>query len=674
MSDYPVLWIIACAVLSLGWAVFQYYYKSKPQPRRPLLALLRFFAIFGLLLLLVNPSLVQNAAHIEKHRLYILLDNSSSVDSGQARIAMEEGLVFFRSDTELRERFSLLPYRFGQGIAQGDSLDFSDPQTDITGALRQTYAAAATQPSAVVLLSDGNQSAGAGYAYAIQNGVPVYPVVVGDTAVYRDLRLDQLNINRYAFKGNRFPVELLLSYTGTDPAKTELVVRDNDRVVYRETLEFRAGGQALRRNLTLEAGAVGFHGISVSITPLEAERNTRNNQLLSGLEVIDEQVDVRLVSTLNHPDIGALKRSITANEQRTFRVQKPEEALESLEGADLLIFFQPNPDFNALMQALPGRRIPVWTLTGPDTDWDFLNGAQQTFEMVSPGPDELIFPEPDRAFDYFDAGEWQVSDYPPLEGVLGEVRILPEHQTLLGQTVKGISLGEPLLALVKAEPREAVTLGAGLWQWRMADFRETGNFEAFDAVVGKMIRFLTAEGSASRLTLDYRAIYEQGGQATLKARYFDETFAFDPNARLVLKIGGAQGGAQDLYPMGLRSGYFEADLSGLSPGEYSFIVEEEDSGLSRSGRFRITAVDAEGRRFSADLASLRQLAVGSGGALYYPDKLEELKDYLLQAPEFRPVRKNERIVVSLIDFKWLLALVLASLGTEWFLRKYNGIL
>jgi len=50
-----------------------------------------------------------------------------------------------------------------------------------------------------------------------------------------------------------------------------------------------------------------------------------------------------------------------------------------------------------------------------------------------------------------------------------------------------------------------------------------------------------------------------------------------------------------------------------------------------------------------------------------------LIDNLLADAQFVPTQKSNQNVVSLIDFRILLAIIVMALTTEWFIRKYNGL-
>ncbi len=673
-TDQTVLWIVLCLALSLGLVWFQYFFRARPIGARWWLAALRFIALFGLLLLLVNPKIERADLITEPHRLLLLYDNSASLKDSLSKAGIEAVQRMFGDNPSLQERFQVETYSFGTGVSRTDSLDFSAPSTDIAGALHALESAYRGENALILLATDGQENSGRAYANDPTLTLPVYPVVLGDTTRYRDLRIDRINTNRYSFLGNQYPIEVLYTYSGEQAAEGEFRLFDNNRVIHRQLVPLEAGGNSGRIDLMLRADAVGLHRLSAVLSPLAGERNRANNTRQAGLEVVDERMRIGLVSRKAHPDIGALKRSIESNQQREFRQLSPEEAVSDEFEADLLILYEPDASFQSLYTALSGNRLPVFTITGPATDWSFLNRMQRVYDFTDAGPAEELLPEPNASFDYFDASAWQVSAYPPLEGQLGSMQIFHDHQVLLGQRIKGVSLGEPLLVLIRSERREGLLLGQGLWKWRLQEFRESGSFENFDALWGKIWLFLSADGGSGRLTLEYRPIYEGQAEARLRARFFDESYTFDPEARLLLQATDSTGTERLAVPMTLRPGYFETDLGDLPAGTYTFSVTAEGTGFSRTGQFSLQGFDLEAQQSGADAVKLASLAEATGGALYFPENLNVFEDSLLQADRFRPVQKSRRNVVSLIDYRWLLAFIILALGTEWFIRKYKGSL
>ncbi len=58
-----------------------------------------------------------------------------------------------------------------------------------------------------------------------------------------------------------------------------------------------------------------------------------------------------LVSAINHPDIGALKRAIETNSQRKVIVVKPND-ISSLTDFDVLLLYQPTTEFKLVFERI----------------------------------------------------------------------------------------------------------------------------------------------------------------------------------------------------------------------------------------------------------------------------------------------------------------------------------
>ncbi len=78
MTTNTILLLLLSLVIAGGLSYFQYFFKAKNKSNVIwFLAFLRFLAIFGLLLLLINPIMTKNTLEITKTPLAIAVDNSS---------------------------------------------------------------------------------------------------------------------------------------------------------------------------------------------------------------------------------------------------------------------------------------------------------------------------------------------------------------------------------------------------------------------------------------------------------------------------------------------------------------------------------------------------------------------------------------------------------------------
>ncbi len=670
-----VVFISALASIAIVW--LQYAQKVKQKKGiYVLLAALRFVAIWGIILLLANLTVTKKVFSLEKPELLLLADNSRSIDYSGLGSTQVKALDLLKSNNGVKERFDLRSYQFGEILSPEDSLTFDQPLTNISGSLNSLSRIHPRSKKAVILLTDGNHTIGEDYEFWSDiEGLKIYPIVIGDTTRYDDIRIDQVNTNQFAFLNNRYPIEILVAYEGDQAVESILTIREDGREVFRQDLNLSRVSGAATVNTLIEAGSTGLKKLEVSLQELPGERNTTNNSRELTVEVIDEKTDIVIVSDYLHPDLGALTKAIESNEQRTVRVVKPNAGPDTWEEADLILMYQPNFAFNEVYNFVKSSGISTFTITGPLTDWVFLNGIQDNFQKESYNQTEEVSPLINKGFAAFDIAAFSTEDFPPLQTQLGELLIIKPNESLLFQSIKGTELPDPLLSLITdRENREALLLGADIWKWRMQTFRNEGSFKTFDDFIGKIILYLSSKKPRNRLSLDYESSYGGIVKPYIRASYFDETFVFDPDATLTLEIQDTSDGTARELPMLLKKRYYEADLSGLKAGNYSFKATVEGKGISESGIFSILDFDIEKQFVSSNYQKLQRLADRSGGRLYFPDQIEDLISNLEADDSYVPVQKSEQNVVSLLDFRALLAIILGAFGIEWLIRKYIGLI
>ncbi|NNE77590.1 MAG: VWA domain-containing protein, partial [Pricia sp.] len=264
---------------------------------------------------------------------------------------------------------------------------------------------------------------------------------------------------------------------------------------------------------------------------------------------------------------------------------------------------------------------------------------------------------------------------PPLIGNLGEVVLTGPNEVLLNQRIRGVIIDEPLLVLFKDDlEREAILFGENIWKWRIQSYRNDADFKNFDDLIGKIILYLATNITRERLTVDYNSVYQGSTEAIISATYFDETFVFDENATILLRVKNTDTETSLEMPMLLKGRYYEADLSNLAPGNYGFTATVTNENLSESGRFTILDFDIEKQFLSTDYRKLGRLAQNTEAELYFSSQKDDLMTTLMEDTRFLPIQKSKQNVVSLIDFRILLAIIVAALALEWFIRKYNGLI
>lgn len=681
MPTATILYITLAALFALGFVYFTYFFKSKTIGSRIyFLGFLRFISIFTLLVLLINPEINQTEFEVEKPELILAIDESASINNLEKSDSVNLLAAALIKDERLKEQFSITEYVFANKIKkkEREKLDFNKKSTNIHNALNQIKKLHKAKPNALVLITDGNATFGQEYEYTTVNkNSTILPVVVGDTAATLDFAISALNVNKYAFLNNKFPVEIILNYSGKEAIKAKFQLKSGQNILANKTVDFNSEKTSEVINITLSASQIGTLIYEAIISTSEKEKNTFNNQRKFAIEVIDEKTRVLLVSNISHPDIGAFKKAIEMNEQREVILKNISNfKLSELNDFQLVIIYQPNSKFNNLFSEISKQKINNFIVTGTQTDWNFMNNSQSYFSKLPSNQTQEIFPVYNENFLQFQFEDIDFNRFPPLEDKFGTVKITSENEaTLLYQKIEGINTNSPLMAIFQdGNIKTGVLFGENLWKWRTETFRNSQTFEDFDNFIGKFIQYLSSNKKRDRLTFEAEPIYFENDKILISAQFFDENYVFSPNGNLNLYIENMVSKERFEAQMLPNTNFYELELENLEPGDYQFTIKEETSGIQRKGAFSVLEFNVEQQYASANFKKLNFLARNNSGNLYFLNQIQQIIEDLLTNKRFVPVQKSREKTVPLINWKFLLILLVLSLSSEWFTRKYFGLI
>lgn len=673
MEVSTVLWMLLALVVALGITWFQYFYKSTQRSRTiKLLFVLRFLAVFGILLLLINPKVIKNQYQTEKTPLIIAVDNSRSIkEHNQTETALSVKNLLL-NNKDLSEKYDLQTFRFDAESQMVNEFDFNGNQTRIDLLAKNLKNIYRNKSYPIVLLSDGNQTSGADYLYSFEN--EVYPIVLGDTLTHLDLRINQLNVNKYAFHKNKFPVEIFLGYTGDKNIETTFTIERGNQILHKEKVNFSKDKKSTVINVLLEADKIGVQVYKAVILSGESEKNQYNNVKNFAVEIIDQRTEVAIISDLNHPDLGVIKRSIESNEQNKVSVFSTKNT-PSMAEYDVVILYQPTATFQNVFTQLNQTQKNYFLLTGKHTDFNFLNSNQDVFSFRGSNQKEDYTASYKSGFSNFAQENIGFENFPPLENPYGNLEIKQGITALLESKIRNINTQKPLLFFNENQQhRTAYLLGENLWKWRLHHYSTNENFEDFDIFINKIIQFLASDNKRKSLVVTHENFYNSGENIEISAQYFNKNYEFDQNARLSISVKNKLTHQSKTYDLLKSHNYYKVNLSGLEAGEYDFSVKELSSNTAYSGSFEIIDFDIEKQHTNADWQKLSLLAQNTNGKTYFSDQTDDLIENLLQNEKYKPIEKQQTKKLPLIDFWTLLCLIVALFGLEWFIRKYNGLL
>lgn len=670
MDTSGLLLSLLATLFAVILVYFQYGYKQKITRDSMVFSFLRFVSLLGILLLLINPKVQRTSTEIHKPGLILAVDNSTSIGHLGLERQVRGLRRSFLEDPEIGKRFDLSSLRFGNVVSTDTLLQFDASQTNLYKIVQDANALSKDQVSPIVLITDGNQTYGNNFRY-MSSGNPVFPIVVGDTVRRPDIQIDRINVNAYATLENNFPVEIFLTSSVNKEVRSTLVVKRKGIEMYRAPVVFTRDNRSRNISFLLPADSVGMQLYEVNVLPFKGELNVQNNRGAFGVEILNEQAEVAVVYRLLHPDLGMIKRSIETNKQRKAVLIQIDEFENSSKEFSLCILYQPDRTFESLISALRQKEQNLFIVSGSMTDWKYLNSAKLGFSKVVTGVVESVFPSYQHDFTTFYSEDLGYEYFPPLKSQLGEVSFNGQHEYLLTQKINGIDTKIPLLATFSEQHMKGILwFGEDIWKWRAHCYDAYGSFEKFDLFFNNLIQFLQLSDREKDLDLFYKPVFHADESVTIRAKKYDSNLREALNSKLVLRLKDS---LKDI-PFYLRNGTYEAQLNNMNEGAYNFEVHDLDLDLVKEGSFVVVPFSIEQEAQAPDVEGLKLLASNSGGALYYPDQIDAFKTELLENEQFRASEKERTQLISLVDWKWLLGLIVLSLSMEWLLRKYRGMI
>ncbi len=667
--------LVAAGSLLACWLL---YFKGKQFSRgqRLFLAGLRFFIFFFLGILLLSPLLKSNLRVEEKPILLWLEDHSQSVLQGDDSNAVA-GFFAQEIPAELRERYQLEHYSFAARLsADNDSLDqFATDIATAIGELRERFYN--QNVGAMVLSTDGIYNQGQEPGYSVRDlPFPVYTVGLGDTSLRRDVFIERITHNRISYRGNQFPVEVFLRARRVEGEPLQLKVYNRQgQLVFSKELRPDRADYFERVDFFLTAGEKGLQSYTAELSVLPDELSTNNNRRTFTLEVIDNRKRIAIVGRGPHPDMAALKNALDAVEKYEVKSYIARALPTDLEKSDLLILHDPDP---ALLEDLSLNTTPLWVIVGESTQGEMLD-KRLGIRMPTEGLEEVTA-LPEGAFTAFKlspALESWLRELPPLAAPFGRIESREALETFLYKKIGSVETTNPLWVFSSGitgnKDRRSITLGTGLWRWRMANYRREGNFEFFDELVSKVVQYLTTSRQEQRFQVDLPSNISTAEPLLAEARLYNPSMELVVDPEVSISFSDEKGTDYNFSFSRSRQVY-KLGAGKLPAGNYRWQATTSlgDENFERRGNLVVGADNVEMQDLVARHDLLRRMSRQSGGKYFPLSSHAQLWDSLQNEPQAQSIQRLESHTASFIEERWLFAIFLVLLALEWALRKYFG--
>ena len=626
--------------------------------------------------MIFNISFEQNSYSNIKPKLVVLLDNSQSISFLNRDNELKEILNAVKGNDILNNKYDIEYFTFDDDIKPLDSMTFSATQTNISRSINSVNSLFKNEISPIILVSDGNQTFGESYSYNFENKKNIYPVILGDTIENIDLKIDKINLNKYTFLNNKFPVEFFLNYNGSHEIESDFVISQNNKNIFRKKILFSKTNNSVNFTTYLNSSKVGLTKYKAKLSTLDGEIISSNNIKNFAIEVIDQKIDIALVSNISHPDLSFYKSIFKNKKNMNIDILLPSEFVNNANKYQTAIIYQPDDSFKLVFDALDKYKTNSFLVIASKTDLYFTNSRLNSFNHELTSKVELTQAITNSSFVDLTLNEVDFTNYPPLKTNFGDIELTNNTQIILHKVINGIKTSKPLLFTntISSNSRQIIFLAEDVWKWRIYCFKKNSNFDKIDSYFESIFQYLSTRKLSDRLQVSQELIYDGTMPVVFRAKFYDENFNLNFSNSFQLEVKSKQSGDLFFYELGLKDESYEVNLNNLNPGKYNYVIRSIDRKYSKAGKFEILPYNAETQFLNSNYSELKMLAKFSNGLSFTNINFDKLISKLVKNEQYKTVTNLEKKSLPLIESKYLLLLMLLSLSFEWLLRKYVGLI
>jgi len=669
ISDYPIMYIIACLFLGLGYAYFLYRKEVLLKVKKVISALfiIRTFFITLLSVLLLNP--VVKSKSETKHKPIVILaqDISESISDS----------LSFQLLTQISNKltnFEVHEFSFSEKVNEGFSKVNNGLRTNYSNLFQDFNSRFSNQNIAgVVLATDGLYNSGINPLYDNRINFPIFPIALGDTLIRRDVSITKVLKNEIAFLGNKFPLEISLSAQQCKGENIQVEIWNEGKKIHTENRIISNDDVHQKIKLNLIAKNVGLQNYIIKVAQLPNEKNLKNNSYIAYVEVIDSRYKILLISEKVHPDIAAYKSVLEKNKNYDIEQVNVIDFKGNFDSYQLVVIFGIQED-TPLLNQLKNSKVPLLVF---NTNQNFNLNFTSAFSFKSKGGLEEVSAIKSEFFSKFTFSPELINliqAAPPLMTPFGIYKFKTGSELIIAQKVGAYVSANPIIILDEMKDRKLVFLTAeGFWKWKLYDYSNAKNNIAFDELFSKLTQYLVLQDDKSKFRIEYKRTLNENSRIYFDASLYNDNYELINEKEISLVIQNEKGDKFE-YEFSKSFGKYNLNLGVLDIGKYTFLAKVKNTKLISRGNFEVRAIQLEQLYKVANHKLLFQLAHTSGGKLFYPGQSDKIITAILKSKNnFITVSSKEKLK-GMINIPLILVILLSLISLEWFLRKYNGLI
>ena len=692
LTRYPLWLIVFVILLGVGYAMFLYFRNDNvafEKRQRAVMASLRGLAMSLIAFLLLAPMLKMIRKETDKPMIIIAADNSESVRS-------TKDSAFYINDynkklqqlvKDLEKDYQVTTYLLGDEdklVDNGDfSLDFSDKSTNLSSVFDNiNLLYSNSNVGAVVLLSDGIFNSGASPLYAAQKAnFPVYTVGLGSDEQSKDLLIADIIHNKEVLKGNRAPVEIKVSAGKLAGKSANLTVTSDNNVVFSKNLQISGNKYFETISLFVDGEKPGVQKFTVDLDELDGEVTHKNNHAQFFIRVVESKEKIAILYDSPHPDVAALRSALELSGNYEVEVSDVQEFNRNPSEYSLIILHQIPSQKNpaaSLLKQIRQSGVSALYVIGSKTNLSAFNslntGLQITQTKSLTNNATPSFNGNFMLFSFSEEAQQVLPTLPPLQTPFGNYKTAVSSNVFMSQKISGVETKYPLVVFNDANGvRSGVITGTGIWSWKIYNYVNNMNHDAFNEIVNKTALFLGSKDDKSPFRVRHNMVFPENMPVEFSAELYNESHELinTPDVKMTVK-----GRGDTIYEaqFSKQNNAYYLNMGQLPVGTYSWKATTKlgNKSYEKSGTFSVQEIFIETANIVADFDLLKNISQTTDGKFFSSRDLDKVSKEIRSNNNIKPIAKYNKKYSMLLDSPWYLAAIILLLAIEWFLRKWHG--
>ena len=693
MSFSPIVenpfYLLFCVLAAFAFAFFLYRKDSKFRDIAKwkifAMAIFRFLTVFLISFLLLKPLIKYTHTEIEKPIIIFAQDNSKS-------ILLNNDSLFYKNQYLkkvdslkglLSGKYDFVFYSFDDNVQKTDSINFKGSKTDISNLINKISDFYYDRNvGALIIASDGLYNLGQNPVYLKNIDFPIFSVLLGDSAQYPDIAIKNVVYNKLEFLNNNFPLKVDFLAKKLKGKQITINIYNGKNKILSKIENIKTDNQFGSKEFMIKSTKKGLQHYKIEIKTTENESNIKNNYSDAVIDIIDSKQKILIIENSPHPDIAALRKALNSNINFDVDLKTNVDNNFDVSHYNLIILHQLPSLNNSAVRALKTaviKQIPLLFIIGEQSDvnkiynlnigYTLRNKKTKSFDNATPRLNDNfdIF-----SVDFLDKDF--INSLPPLRVPYGNFTNVNKNNVLMQQVIGNVKTSRPLVFFSKQNNTKYCFInGTGIWRWRINNYLQKQNFNLFDNLVNKIVKYLAIKVKKNQFDVEINNFYYNNSQIIISAQVYNSSYELDNKNDVVLEVYNKKNKVYK-YKFNKIQDFYKLNLGILPKGDYTYKASVTINGktYTKQGKFVVFSTNIESLNTRADYKTMFTIADNNKGKLFFAKDLLKLKNEININDNIKPIEKQKNKLNDLLNLKLLFFIIIVLISIEWFYRKYSG--